>query len=472
LDIYYRSNYDWSLKYSTEVDRLVFAKFSDGVAHRIFTLSEVGKLQAIDFKFEYQNSLSNCNLPEDNGSIAVISGNGIKLTPLGLVNIPPPMALETVTLSTNLPYVLEWWKSYLFILSMNHIDIVLSSKREYVKLHSQDIDIDTRLVKSFIFTLHNGKGYLIANVAKEFNEASDDLIIFNFPVAAQENGVLKFSLADIDKKVIQVDRCVGNLFNSVKADGLYETKYYEDKPITVEKNEEKDLFYGLSDNLEKEIEADGYFFMINSNAKDKIFNKVSIPDFNITEVHVHGTNDIIKARSIIINNQEKIIYLTNKHKLYLGTKLLALDTTSFEFFKKFLIFTQTSNSPYNTLHITDLSNNEAILNHNGNEALFTPNFNYKTFSLRTIERGAQIVTVSKVNLVLQMPRGNLETIYPRLLVLNLISELIEERKYGEAFELIRKHKINTNYLYDADPEGLFSNIAIFLQQVNNVRFYY
>jgi elongator complex protein 1 len=464
VDIYHRSNYDWSLKYSVEVEKLIFAKFSDGVPLRLFLMSESGKFQVIDFKFEYQNSLSNCNLPEDSGSIAVISGNNIKLTPLGLVNIPPPMALETNNLTTNQPYIIQWWKSYLFILSMNHLDIVFSNKREYTGVVSHNIDLNTGLVKSFIFTIHDNNGYIIINAAKEYNEMLDDLIIFSLSVVNQ-NGLIKFDINTLEKKTIQVERCVGNLFNSLKADHLYEEKYFIDTSTINPK--EEDLFQGLSGDLREETN-EGYFFIINSNAKDKIFNKVTIPDFHITEIHVHGTNDIIKARSIIINNQEKLIYLTNKHKLYLGTKLLALDVTSFEFFKKFLIFTQTSNSPYNTLHIIDLSNNEMILNHNGTEALITPNFNYKIFSLRTVERGALIVTVSKVNLVLQMPRGNLETIYPRLLVLNLISELIKDRMYDEAFELVRKHKINTNYLYDADPEGFFTNIVVFLTQVNKV----
>jgi elongator complex protein 1 len=467
LDIYHRSNYDWSLKYSYQTDKLLFAKFSDGVSLRLFTMTESGKFQAIDFKFDYQNSLANNNLAEDSGNLAVISGNNVKLTPLGLVNIPPPMALETIPLKTHQPYVLQWWKNYLFIFSMGHLDIIHTNKREYKNIFSSNLDIDTRLVKSVIFTTHENLGYFTLNVAKEFNELMDDLVIFTLEIS-QENNIITFKNNNFEKKTIAIEKCVGNLFNSVKSDNLYEEKFYTQVPEETIKNDERDLFSGLSVDDIREDQSEKYFYMINTTGKDNVFNKVSIPDFIITEVHVHPTTDVIKARSIIINNQEKIIYLTNKHKLYLGTKTLALDTTSFEFFKKFLIFTQTSNSPYNTLHIVDLSNNDVILNHNSTEALYTPNFNYKTFTLRTVERGSLIVTVNKVNLVLQMPRGNLETIYPRLLVLNLISELIKERRYSDAFELTRKHKINTNYLYDVDPEGFFSNIASFISQVNNV----
>jgi elongator complex protein 1 len=53
----------------------------------------------------------------------------------------------------------------------------------------------------------------------------------------------------------------------------------------------------------------------------------------------------------------------------------------------------------------------------------TIGFNEKS---RRIEQGAKIVVVAGINLVLQMPRGNLETIYPRALVLSKIHTFIDK----------------------------------------------
>ena len=73
-----------------------------------------------------------------------------------------------------------------------------------------------------------------------------------------------------------------------------------------------------------------------------------------------------------------------------------------------------------------------------------------------------------LKLVLQMPRGNLETIYPRPLLLTYIcSELInhEPTNYQRAFELMRKNRLNLNFLYDYKPKAFFDHISAFIDNV-------
>ena len=52
----------------------------------------------------------------------------------------------------------------------------------------------------------------------------------------------------------------------------------------------------------------------------------------------------------------------------------------------------------------------------------------------------------------QMPRGNLETVYPRALVLSSVRRHLDQRCYGDAFVTMRKHRINLNLIYDHNPE--------------------
>jgi elongator complex protein 1 len=413
---------------------------------------ENGKIQVCDFLSDY---ISNVNSPIDNGSVAVVAGNGIKLTPLGYVNIPPPMSLENIQMSEG-PYCQTWWKNYLFILTSTEIVGIQSDKRDYKKILALPFNSKSHIVKNFIFTASNNTGNFIINRIIEEDDNRDELIIVGLDFNLVNNELL-FKLESLNETIKVIPRC-HNLFNSVISDKLYDEKYF-----TKETEEKDDLFYGI----EKHDEDEKYFFLITHHDKDKIFNKFYLSDLSISESSISTQFDIIKSRSVLINNDEKIVYLTKNNRLYLGNRLLGLDITSFEYFKKFLIVTQTSNTPYNTLHIIDLNNTDALTN-SSSDAIFTPNFNYKTFTIRTIERGALITTVSRINLVLQMPRGNLETIYPRLLVLNLISELVMENKYGEAFELVRKHKINTSFLYDIDPVRFLSNIPIFISQLDKV----
>ncbi|KAK0313780.1 putative elongator complex protein 1 [Friedmanniomyces endolithicus] len=86
---------------------------------------------------------------------------------------------------------------------------------------------------------------------------------------------------------------------------------------------------------------------------------------------------------------------------------------------------------------------------------------------RNIERGAKIVTVmpSEYSLVLQMPRGNLETIYPRALVLAGIRQSIIDRDYKKAFLTCRAQRVDMNILHDYAPEQFMQDVPLFLKQV-------
>ncbi len=87
-----------------------------------------------------------------------------------------------------------------------------------------------------------------------------------------------------------------------------------------------------------------------------------------------------------------------------------------------------------------------------------------------MERGAKLVTVmpSIFALVMQMPRGNLETIYPRALVLAGIRQSINEKKYKDAFLACRSHRVDMNILHDHDPSRFLTNIGSFVDQLAKV----
>ena len=59
------------------------------------------------------------------------------------------------------------------------------------------------------------------------------------------------------------------------------------------------------------------------------------------------------------------------------------------------------------------------------------------FNVRAVERGARLVTCCGSRVVLQMPRGNLEGIQPRNILLKEVVQLIKDSEYGRAFRLLR-----------------------------------
>ena len=88
--------------------------------------------------------------------------------------------------------------------------------------------------------------------------------------------------------------------------------------------------------------------------------------------------------------------------------------------------------------------------------------------MRAVERGSRIVTTNGYKTILQMPRGNLEGIQPRILLLKAAVRMIKKARFGKAFRLLRQHKLDINLLYDVDPENFLSKIDKFVKQVGKV----
>ena len=86
---------------------------------------------------------------------------------------------------------------------------------------------------------------------------------------------------------------------------------------------------------------------------------------------------------------------------------------------------------------------------------------------RSIERGARLVAVmpTAFSLVLQMPRGNLETIYPRALVLAGIRRSISAKDYKTAFFACRGQRVDMNILHDYAPQQFMANVLLFCKQL-------
>ncbi|OBA21416.1 IkappaB kinase complex, IKAP component [Metschnikowia bicuspidata var. bicuspidata NRRL YB-4993] len=87
--------------------------------------------------------------------------------------------------------------------------------------------------------------------------------------------------------------------------------------------------------------------------------------------------------------------------------------------------------------------------------------------VRQIERGLVLVSCipSKYSVVLQAPRGNLETICPRIMVLSGVRNFIAALDYRNAFVACRTHRIDLDLLHDYDPALFHSNVELFVKQI-------
>ncbi|VVD02399.1 unnamed protein product [Leptidea sinapis] len=162
---------------------------------------------------------------------------------------------------------------------------------------------------------------------------------------------------------------------------------------------------------------------------------------------------------LMIGELVYFIGLTHKGVLYLQDKAIMNSVSSIFIhtdyflitsFNSFLLCTKLTNEGIDTLIEYDKKESPDV---------------YK----RKIERGAKIVVVvpNSTKTVFQLPRGNLEVIEPRPLSLKIVGENLDSQNYYEAFDLMRKQRINLNLIYDHNPELFIQNIDLFLQSIQN-----
>ncbi|EGG00479.1 uncharacterized protein MELLADRAFT_111808 [Melampsora larici-populina 98AG31] len=168
------------------------------------------------------------------------------------------------------------------------------------------------------------------------------------------------------------------------------------------------------------------------------------------------------------------IGLSHTAKLYVGSHMIANDCSSFTCDSNYLIYATFSHQ-IKFLDTLDLC---AKFSNSGDLTSTDPRQNSELEIIhlkdasRAVERGSRIVTSrpSSMKLILQMPRGNLETIFPRPMVLRRICmDLLIEDRWLDAFIECRKHKIDFNLLVDFDFQKFMNHGAKdFVEQVIDV----
>ncbi|KAF7658016.1 hypothetical protein LDENG_00019130 [Lucifuga dentata] len=163
-----------------------------------------------------------------------------------------------------------------------------------------------------------------------------------------------------------------------------------------------------------------------------------------------------------ISGEEYLLGLTDRSHLYAGDTELASNVSSFAVCNDFLLVTTHSH----TLRCLQLS----TLSVKALKAALASDGGQNDETLRRTERGSRIVTVvpQDTRVILQMPRGNLETVHHRALVLAQIRKWLDSLRFREAFECMRKLRINLNLIYDHNPKVFLENVKTFLTQLNSI----
>lgn len=169
-----------------------------------------------------------------------------------------------------------------------------------------------------------------------------------------------------------------------------------------------------------------------------------------------GGSDKTASQAVLVARSQ------HSSKLYANDRLLAPSAGSFAVHPAFGYLLFITLGPTPTLAFSSLDSILGVLNDasGGLSQLAADNVSYDSKCQRAVERGARIVAVTAagMDVVLQMPRGNLEGVCPRVLGLAVCRRLMDDQEYGQAVELMRRHRIDMNLLVDHDPASFRKNV--------------
>lgn len=410
-------NYHWYLKQELCVDMGIpdntvsFVKFHPEKPLQLMVGTSLGGLLMFNFAASIASGPSVAGL--DVGMNAVIDGYELKVTPLAIANVPPPIAYADFEVSVPITDV--------SIGKSNDIFAVVTS------------DHNVHVIKSSLSDLQEHLEPKISCIEK-------------FQFATNTDLVKQVCVFEDDIVAVLIDTMLASavvLFNTADPH----------MPMAVcELDKRAVLIKSVSDSSAAVVECiDGSVYEITSSGEMKYLSQFPTlcVDFEVSK----DADEFGDA---------KVFGLSSGGKLFCGEVQLTTGVTSFKVTENLLAFTNahaqlffihlsaaTSAVGFDFIQTADSSSDERV---------------------RQIERGSILVSCipSKYSVVLQAPRGNLETICPRIMVLSGVRQFISKLEYLKAFVACRTHRIDLDILYDFDKEAFEKNAELFVQQINRI----
>lgn len=421
IQLWTTKNYHWFLKQEIYETKVNFVKWH---AEKDLTMMYGTDEHVNVVDFSYKMTQGPTLEPCDNGTSIVVDGNIVNITPLAIANVPPP----------------EYYRD--FETPENVIDVAVSLSNEtYAVLNKSALLIAT--VPS-LKDMRKGHHPIVVSKLNKLDFATG---IDSFRQIAFINDTVVGILLDTDS----FTRIALISVEDVSQPHVIKIVETFDKAVLLRSSfDYNTLVYESKDGTVTQLDVEGQLERISK------FPQL-VRDFRVKRVHNVVDSGIDEWEA---GSSEVVAFgLTGNGKLYANDKLLATAVTSLEITDSLLLFT-TAQHNLQFVH----------LNSTHFEQLPVVEEGVVDERVRAIERGSILVSAipSKSAVVLQASRGNLETIYPRIMVLSKVRKDILLKRYGEAFVCCRIHRINLDILHDYAPELFFANLELFINQVGRV----
>ncbi|KAK3946392.1 IKI3 family-domain-containing protein [Diplogelasinospora grovesii] len=349
--------------------------------------------------------------PYDHGAVAVIDGQTVKFTPFRTANVPPPMAMFEIELespATDISFA-------------NDGSAMAVLHRLGVNLYA----LDTQGTRSC-------KPRLLDQVLFEEldSKKSHEKLPLQLSLSGQQEIQVLYMADDVRRLSYNFDTSSPASRMWLQADAHLAGTFVSSEGVSQDGSIIQDYTGSLS--------------LVSGEESTSL--ELKLPAF-------------LPWTSVVsVDSQLLAFGLSRNGHLYANSRQLAKNCTSFLVTPSHLVFT-TSNHLVKFVHLCAAAEDLDV-------PLDDPENDERC---RSIERGARLVTAmpTKMSLVLQMPRGNLEIIFPRAMVLAGIRQLIEQKDYGGAFSTCRTQRVDMNILYDHRPEQFLGSVGLFLEQVGD-----
>eukprot|EP01132_Coremiostelium_polycephalum_P004274 gene4274-5347_t len=466
LQLWHRSNYYWFLKNEFHYDGQTISNFQWDLSSPVLrVLTKEGRYT--EYKFCWDYNVSQGTSIENPSIVVMVDGSALKMTPFRRLVVPPPMSAYTI----QLPSICSL---FAFNSSTYQLAVLTVDNSLYIYTPAQLPPMPVAPNKSPVLPNYSIAPTLTTSLV---NIPKDTIKVNHLRHLVW---LSQGKLVAVESSVSQPDTIVEISYsiqegNKVSIDSIHKTQ-------TPNKVLRLTHHLDSTDRLLFET-IDGYVYFYHSTSATS-----SSPTFlPFTLAHEESGFKFQTPcpwfASTSICQEDSVVGLNDRSKLYINQNLVCSECNSFAIHNKFLLFTTISHvlrsvslsvppptTPLITPPNNNLHNNGVHLGQNLDKL---PKSNTPTTyddSIRDVERGSRIVAVvpHDTRLVLQMPRGNLETISPRSLTLSTIRELLNEYKYGTAFSLMRRNRIDMNFIYDHNPIDFIKHIEEFVDQVSNI----
>ncbi|ORZ11311.1 IKI3 family-domain-containing protein [Lobosporangium transversale] len=445
IQLWTMNNYKWYLKqellYNGEDGSTVATFHWDLEAALVLhVVTESGSYQRNEYCWDiFVNDMLH---PNNLGTVAVADGANLLITPFRVMNVPPPMAAFTLTLPYKIQHVS-------FSTSNDGDDLAILLTDQRVAFYEVADKTTRPLLEPKLLGMIELAQVPSVTVRQIAWVNSDTLIGLQYDsdVSADSIVVVKMAFEDSDDVGQNSSKKAPRILSrkDVPLEGLFQRLYFNQTYGDI-------LLQQADGNLMSvELRTDGEEV---EPVIDKWVQIHCLPECCL----YMGTTRI--GTGPIEYREKTVIGLAPNNRLYVNDRLISSEATSYCLHSHFLVFTTATHSARFLPLETPLSEFKVMDNS------MLP---YDE-SIRRVERGSKIVLAIpySVNLVLQMPRGNLETVAPRAMVLSVTRDALDKCDFRTAFLTCRKHRIDLNILYDHNPKVFMENVAEFVKQIKEV----